>query len=76
MEVKPVQITAPRGLDWGPDPLMVTYKFWSFSPVSNFVKIHLNQGILKPRVILFHLVEIFVDVAHLLRGLKLFFQWE
>jgi len=42
----------PRGRDMEcvPEPLLVTYKFWSFSPVKIFVKIHLNQVIMKMRV--------------------------
>jgi hypothetical protein len=47
MEWKPVQITAPRGPGMGPGTPIVTYKFWSFSAVSIFVKIHLNQSIMK-----------------------------
>jgi len=55
----------PRDLEWGSETLRFTYKFWSFSSASIFVKIHLKLVILKLRVNLLHLLERFVAGIHL-----------
>jgi len=73
MKWKPVQIIVSQGPGIGSGALFFTYNFWSFRPVLIFVKIHYNQGILKLRVILFHLLKRYAVGKHMLRGLKIFF---
>jgi hypothetical protein len=65
----------PRDLEWGPEPLIITYKFWSFSQESIFVKIHLNKFILNLRVIFFLFSGEICSWTTILEGPEKFFQW-